>query len=162
MVSQVADSLRFSHRYTSGVIAWAPEDAPSETEIQSFLGDFERISFAGMNPERISWTAILHRNPGGGVHIHIEDKGTNYSWLNKKIEELETVRIYTEVKGWKITSGIVRKHARSLIDNEAAHNRGGYAKDAKYWYVIFETEYSRFFFHDMRVHYEALLQRSSG
>ena len=87
----------------------------------------------------------------------LEDKGTNHSWLNKKIEELETVRIDTEVKGWKITSGIVRKHARSLIDNEAAQNRGGIAKDAKYWYVIFESEYSRFFLNDIGLHYEALL-----
>ena len=87
----------------------------------------------------------------------LEDKGTNHSWLNKKIEELETVRINTEIKGWKITSGIVRKHARSLIDNEDAQRRGGIAKEAKYWYVIFESEYSRFFLHDVHLHYEALL-----
>ena len=29
-VAAVADSLEFEHKYTSGVIAWAPEDAPSD------------------------------------------------------------------------------------------------------------------------------------
>ena len=28
MVAEVADSLEFAHKYTSGVIAWAPEDRP--------------------------------------------------------------------------------------------------------------------------------------
>ncbi len=71
MVGQVADSLTFSHCYTSGVIAWAPEDAPSEAAIQDVLDDFEKLSFAGLDSERVSWTAILHRNGGGGVHMHI-------------------------------------------------------------------------------------------
>ena len=29
-VVAVADSLDFEHRYTSGVIAWAPEDQPTD------------------------------------------------------------------------------------------------------------------------------------
>ena len=90
------------------------------------------------------------------------NKGTNHSWLNKKIEELETVRINTEVRSWKITSGIVRKHAKSLLDNERAQQRGGIAKDAKYWYVIFEAEYSKFFLFDVKLHYQELLPRIIG
>ena len=90
------------------------------------------------------------------------DKGTNHSWLNKKIEELETVRIDTEVRGWRITSGIVRKHAKSLLDNEEAQRRGGIAEDAKYWYVIFEAEYCNFFLFDVKLHYQELLPEIVG
>ena len=32
-VAEVADALQFEHKYTSGVIAWAPEDTPSDTQI---------------------------------------------------------------------------------------------------------------------------------
>ena len=71
MVGQVADSLTFSRCYTSGVIAWSPEDSPSEAAIQDVLDEFEKLSFAGLDSERVSWTAILHRNGVGGVHIHL-------------------------------------------------------------------------------------------
>lgn len=71
MVAQVADSLTFTRGYTSGVIAWAPDDAPSEQEIEEVLDDFERLSFAGLDPDRAAWTAVLHRESGGGVHLHI-------------------------------------------------------------------------------------------
>ena len=71
MVGQVADSLTFTRGYTSGVIAWAPSDAPSDLEIEEVLGDFERLSFAGLDPDRVAWTAVLHRETGGGVHIHV-------------------------------------------------------------------------------------------
>ena len=30
MVAAVADTLEFEHKYTSGVIAWAPEDRPTD------------------------------------------------------------------------------------------------------------------------------------
>ena len=70
MVAQVADSLTFTRGYTSGVIAWAPDDAPSDQEIEDVLDDFERLSFAGLDPDRAAWTAVLHRESGGGVHLH--------------------------------------------------------------------------------------------
>ena len=35
MVAAVADSLDFEHRYTSGVIAWAPDDQPTDEQIEA-------------------------------------------------------------------------------------------------------------------------------
>jgi hypothetical protein len=70
-VSAVADSLQFKHKYTSGVIAFAPEDSPTDAQISDVIADFERVSFAGMDPNRVSYSAILHREQGGGCHIHI-------------------------------------------------------------------------------------------
>ena len=72
LVAQVADGLDFVHRYTSGVVAWAPEDAPTEEEIEGVLDDLERVFTAGLDdPSRVAWTAVLHQEQGGGVHVHL-------------------------------------------------------------------------------------------
>ena len=43
-VAAVADSLEFEHKYTSGVIAWAPEDAPTDEQIGAVLDKFEKTA----------------------------------------------------------------------------------------------------------------------
>lgn len=86
----------------------------------------------------------------------------NHAWLDKRLEEFRRVRVDTEINGMRITGGIVRKHAKSLLDNEDAQRRGGIATDAKFWYVLFESEYSRFFLHDVKVHYRELLTEIFG
>ena len=71
MVAAVADSLDFERKYTSAVIAWAPEDRPTGEQIGAVLDEFEKTAWAGLEPDRYSWTAVLHRERGGGVHAHI-------------------------------------------------------------------------------------------
>ena len=71
MVAAVADSLEFEHKYRSIVIAWAPEDRPTDAQINAVLDEFEKTAWAGLEPDRYSWTAVLHREHGGGVHVHI-------------------------------------------------------------------------------------------
>ena len=72
LVGQVADSLSFKHRTTSAVIAWAPEDNPSRSDIDAVLDSFERLAWAGLEPDRAAWCAIRHDDePGGGIHVHI-------------------------------------------------------------------------------------------
>ena len=71
MVVAVADSLDFERRYTSAVIAWAPEDRPTGEQIAAVLDEFEKTAWAGLEPDRYAWTAVLHRERGGGVHAHI-------------------------------------------------------------------------------------------
>ena len=70
-VAEVADSLPFAHRYRSGVIAWAPEDAPTSEQIEQTLNEFEELAFAGLEPDRYSWAAVKHTEHSGSVHIHI-------------------------------------------------------------------------------------------
>ena len=70
-VADMADSLEFEHRYTSGVIAWAPEDEPTDAEIEAVLDAFEDTAWAGLEPDRYAWAAVLHRERGGGAHVHI-------------------------------------------------------------------------------------------
>ena len=69
-VAAVADALEFEHKYTSAVIAWAPEDQPSDTEIDRVLDEFEDTAWPGLAPDRYAWTAVRHRESGRGVHVH--------------------------------------------------------------------------------------------
>ena len=71
LVAATADALRFKHRYTSGVIAWAPEDRPTDAQIGRALDEFERAAWAGLDPGRYCWSAVLHRDEGGGCHAHV-------------------------------------------------------------------------------------------
>ena len=71
MVAAVADSLGFEHKYRSIVIAWAPDDRPTDAQIEAVLDEFEKTAWAGLEPDRYSWTAVLHREHGGGVHVHV-------------------------------------------------------------------------------------------
>ena len=70
-VADVAESLEFEHKYTSGVIAWAPDDKPTEEQIGQTLDEFERFAWAGLDPDRYTWSAVLHRDSRGGAHIHV-------------------------------------------------------------------------------------------
>lgn len=71
LVGSLAASLPFVHRYTSGVINWAPEDNPTDDEISLVLDDFERIAFAGLEPQQYCWSAILHSDESGRKHVHV-------------------------------------------------------------------------------------------
>ena len=70
-VADVADALQFEHKYTSGVIAWAPEDKPSDAQIGRVVDEFEKTAWAGLEPDRYAWAAVQHREAGGGVHVHV-------------------------------------------------------------------------------------------
>ena len=71
MVAAAADSLEFERKYTSVVIAWAPDDRLTEEQIGAVLDEFEKTAWAGLEPDRYAWTAVLHRERGGGVHVHV-------------------------------------------------------------------------------------------
>ena len=64
-VAAVADPLEFGRRYTSVVIAWAPDDQPTDAQIRAVLDEFEKTAWAGLEPDRYAWTVVLHREPGG-------------------------------------------------------------------------------------------------
>ena len=59
LVGELIDSLATKHRYTSGVIAWAPSDAPTDAEIHAVLDDFERVAFPGLRSDQYTYVAAL-------------------------------------------------------------------------------------------------------
>ena len=60
LVASVADGLDFTHTYTSGVLAWAPDDQPTAAQIETVLNEFEQTAWAGLEPDRYAWTAVQH------------------------------------------------------------------------------------------------------
>ncbi len=58
------DSLTFRHRYTSGVLSFAPgETIPPERE-QAIMDRFERVAFAGMEPDQYNILWVRHSHAG--------------------------------------------------------------------------------------------------
>ena len=70
-VAAVADSLEFEHGYTSGVIAWTLDDHRTDEQIEAVLDDFEKTAWAGLEPDRYAWAAVLHREEDAGAHVHV-------------------------------------------------------------------------------------------
>ena len=81
---------------------------------------------------------------------------TNHSWLVEKLDDLTEALFVTETKHWVITSGIIHKHAYSKTDADHPFNKFG---DNKLYYVVFESEFMRFFKLDTNLYYEALLDK---
>ncbi|MCX0433381.1 relaxase/mobilization nuclease domain-containing protein, partial [Aeromonas veronii] len=71
LFAAVADSLPFQQRYSSAVISWAAEEAPTAAEIDEVLADFEALAFAGLEPEDYHMTVVQHGEADGGAHVHI-------------------------------------------------------------------------------------------
>lgn len=69
-VGELIDSLQFVHRYSSGVIAFHPDDKPKKEEIEALLNEIERVSFAGLEPNQYTWSAVQHMESDGSTHIH--------------------------------------------------------------------------------------------
>ena len=63
--ADMADSLDFKHRYQSGVVSWAEEDAPTDEQINAVLEDIEAGMLAGFGPDadpsRLAWIVVLHK-----------------------------------------------------------------------------------------------------
>ena len=125
-VAAVADSLEFERKHTSVVISWAPDDRPTDAQIGAVLDEFERTAWAGLEPDRYAWTAVVHREEGGGVHVHV---------LTARCD-LETGRsLNIAPPGWQKTFGALRdafnhQHGWSRPDDPArarAHQPGHHA-----------------------------------
>lgn len=69
--SAIADSCGFKQRYTSGVIAFAPEDNPTDQDIQDVLDSFEELAFAGLEKDDYHLFAVQHDEADGSKHIHV-------------------------------------------------------------------------------------------
>lgn len=67
----VCDASPHLWKYTSGVIAWSKEDAPTKEQIQEVLNDFEQHAFSGLDPAQYHLFAVLHTDNDGSKHIHI-------------------------------------------------------------------------------------------
>lgn len=67
----ICDASPHLWKYTSGVIAWSKEDAPTDEQIKEVLNDFEQHAFAGLEQSQYHLFAVLHTDQDGSKHIHV-------------------------------------------------------------------------------------------
>ena len=67
----ICDSSPHLWKYTSGVIAWSKDDAPTDEQIKEVLDDFEKHAFSGLYPSQYHLFAVLHTDDDGSKHIHV-------------------------------------------------------------------------------------------
>ena len=52
-------------------IAWAPEDAPTDAQIEAVLDAFGEATWVGLEPDRYAWAPVLHHEEDGGAHVQV-------------------------------------------------------------------------------------------
>ena len=68
---KLIDSLNFKYKFHSGVLSFAPEDAPTEKEQQALINSFEKTAFAGLDPEQYNILWVRHTHTSNGrVELH--------------------------------------------------------------------------------------------
>jgi 5S rRNA maturation endonuclease (ribonuclease M5) len=68
---QLIDSLNFKHKYRSGVISFAPSDAPTSEQLEAIMDSFEKTAFAGLDRDRYSILWVKHTHTGDNrVELH--------------------------------------------------------------------------------------------
>jgi len=67
---KLIDSLEFKQKYSSAVIAFHPDDNPTDEQINEAIDSFVAIAFAGLEPDQYDYCAVLHREKHS-CHIHI-------------------------------------------------------------------------------------------
>lgn len=67
----ICDSSSHLWKYTSGVIAWSKEDAPTDAQIKEVLDEFESHAFAGLEQSQYHLFAVQHTDDDGSKHIHV-------------------------------------------------------------------------------------------
>ena len=68
---RLIDSLEFKHKYRSGVLSFAPEDAPTEEQIEALIDSFEKYAFAGLEKDAYNTLWVKHSHTGDNrVELH--------------------------------------------------------------------------------------------
>ncbi len=68
---QLIDSLDFKYKFHSGVISFAPEDAPTEAQQKAIISDFEKTSFPGLEADQYDILWVRHNHTSNGrVELH--------------------------------------------------------------------------------------------
>ncbi|MDJ0790005.1 MAG: hypothetical protein QNK05_24680 [Myxococcota bacterium] len=68
---RLIDGLEFKHKYRSGVLSFAPEDAPTEKEIEAVIDSFDSYAFAGLDKDAYNILWVKHTHTGNNrVELH--------------------------------------------------------------------------------------------
>lgn len=64
LTRNLIDSLRFTHKYTSGVLSFAPGEVITPEMEQRIMDDFESVAFAGLERDQYSILWVRHEHAG--------------------------------------------------------------------------------------------------
>ena len=106
-VTAVAESLEFKHTYRSAVIAWHKDDRPTPDQVQEVLDDFERVAFAGLEPNQYTYYAVWHGEADGSGHIHI---------ITPRVELQTGKSLNIAPPGWQKTYDLIRDKFNTKYD----------------------------------------------
>ena len=68
---RLIDSLEFKHKYRSGVLSFAPRDAPTDKQIEAVIDSFEEYAFAGLDKDAYNTLWVKHTHTGNNrVELH--------------------------------------------------------------------------------------------
>ena len=68
---QLIDSLDFKYKFHSGVISFAPEDAPTEEQQKAIIESFEKTAFAGLEADQYDILWVKHSHTSNGrIELH--------------------------------------------------------------------------------------------
>ncbi len=68
---RLIDGLEFKHKYRSGVLSFAPSDAPTDQQIEAVIDSFERYAFAGLDKDAYNILWVKHTHTGNNrVELH--------------------------------------------------------------------------------------------
>ena len=69
--ADLVDSLGYKSPYSSAVIAFAPEDEPTEEQIEEVIKGFQRTAWAGLQDDDFCILVVEHRQKDGKkTHLH--------------------------------------------------------------------------------------------
>lgn len=70
-IARIIDSLDFKYKFQTGVISFAPEDAPTPEQQRAVMESFEATAFAGLDADRHDILWVRHSHTGNGrVELH--------------------------------------------------------------------------------------------
>ena len=68
---QLIDSLDFKYKFHSGVISFAPEDAPTEAQQKAIISSFEKTAFPGLEADQYDILWVRHSHTSNGrIELH--------------------------------------------------------------------------------------------
>ena len=71
LTKNLIDSIDREWRYTSGVISFSLEDAPTLEQQEQVMDEFEKAAFAGLEPDQYDVLWVRHQHTEGGrVELH--------------------------------------------------------------------------------------------
>lgn len=143
----VADSLSYKHKYTSAVIAFHENDAPTDAQLEQLLDDFEAQATAGLGRSRVAMTMIEHGEQNGNKHIHVLaarcdlESGKSYNIAPPShLKRYDAVRDYHNTRNEWARPDDPR---RSRLTNNASHQISASQKLSKQQLLDYCEQYAK-------------------